>query len=73
MRLEGHDATGYTTVTRFAVEQCQHGLVTAVHTIKITNGYSAGLGELGTVETSVNTHGDSLEGQRSVIETRYIV
>jgi hypothetical protein len=73
MWLEGHDATGHTTVTRFTVEQRQHGLVTAMHSVKVAYRQGAGRGELGMVETSVNTHGDSLEGQGSVIETRYIV
>jgi hypothetical protein len=73
MRLESHDATGHTTVTRLTVEQRQHGLVTAMNTVKVANRQGAGLGELGVVETSVNTHGDSQEGQRSVIETGYIV
>jgi hypothetical protein len=73
MRLEGHDATGHTAVTRFTVEQRQHGLVTAMHPVKVAYRQGACRGELGVVETSVNTHGDSLKGQRSVIETRYIV
>ena len=71
MGLEGHDATGHTTVTRFTVaQQGQHGLVATVHPIKVANGQGAGLGELGVVETSENTHGDSQEGQRSVIENK---
>jgi hypothetical protein len=64
MRLEGHDATGHTTVTRFTVEQRQHGLVTAMHPVKVANRQGAGLGELGMVETSVNKHMKSQEGSK---------
>jgi hypothetical protein len=44
-------------VGRFASEQGQHGLVTAVHTIEVADGQGAGVGQLGVVETAKNLHG----------------
>jgi hypothetical protein len=42
---------------RFVAQQSQHGLVAAVHTIKITNGHSAGLCQSGVVNAAKDLHG----------------
>jgi hypothetical protein len=43
-------------VPRFTLEQSQHGLVTAVHPIKVADGQSTSLGLVGVVKTSKNSH-----------------
>ena len=56
MRFKGHDATGHTTVRRFAAQKRQHGLVAAMDTVKIADGQGAGGGQIGVVEAAENLH-----------------
>jgi hypothetical protein len=56
MWLKRHHTTGHTAVACFAVEQGQHGLVTPVHTVKVTDGQSTGIGQLRVMKTSKNLH-----------------
>lgn len=56
MGFKRHHATCDIAVPRFTLEQGQHGLVPAVHPIKVTDGQGAGLGLVGVVKTSENSH-----------------
>ena len=57
MGLKRHHAAGHATVAGFVVQQGQHGLVAAVHTVKVADGQGAGRGQRGVVKTSENLHG----------------
>jgi hypothetical protein len=72
VRLEGHDATGHAAMTRFVVQQSQHGLMTSVYTIKVANGQRARRGQLRMLKTSKDAHCKTT-CHGGVIETRYIV
>jgi hypothetical protein len=56
VRLESHDATGHTPVACLVVQQCQHGLMTPMHTVKVANGQGACLGQLRVLKTSEDAH-----------------
>ena len=56
VRLKGEHATGHATVSGFAAQQRQHGLVPAVHTVKVADGQGAGGGQVGVMEAAKNLH-----------------
>jgi hypothetical protein len=43
-------------VSGFAAQECQHGLVAAVHTIEVADGHGAGRGQIWVVKTAKNLH-----------------
>ena len=43
--LKRHDTTGHAAVAGFVLQQGQHGLVAAVHTVKVANGERAARGQ----------------------------
>jgi hypothetical protein len=84
MRLECHGATGYAALLGFAAQQCQHGLVAAVHAVEVADGQRAGTGDVRVVKTAKNLHGmgiyvradwvvDASAVSLSVMKTSYIV
>jgi hypothetical protein len=84
MRLKGQHATGHTTLRRLAAQEREHGLVAAVHAVKVANRQGAGAGHTGVLETAKNFHefdifliaggaGTSSCASQVVIETLYIV
>jgi hypothetical protein len=60
MRLKSHHATGHPTVTGLRVQKRQHGLMTPMNTIEVTNGQSARLGQIGVVKSFEYSHIASL-------------
>jgi hypothetical protein len=56
MRLKGQNACGHAALSRFVVQQRQHGLVATVHTIEITDGQRTGLRQFRMLNASVNLH-----------------
>jgi hypothetical protein len=56
VRLEGQRATGHAALLRFALEQGEHGLMAAVHAVKVANRQRAGWRNVWVLETSENLH-----------------
>jgi hypothetical protein len=57
MGLKDHDPGRQAPVLGLVFEQSEHGLVTAVHAVKVANGQRAGPGQFRVVETAENSHG----------------
>jgi hypothetical protein len=59
VRLEGQHATGHAAMTRLVLQQRKHGLVPAMHAVKIADGQGASSrGTVGqVVKATVNVHG----------------